>query len=135
MLSSFSPLSILSMSAAVANGVAAPSDAAAPVQPEAAAAAPAVPVDPTEGFFGAPRFAGLEWRVDVQRHSSAAADTAVPTAIVQIKTRTGAPAAMSAAAASTGKEQLLQFELDRDSAAHVLLQLEKIEAIMNSSAQ
>jgi len=116
------------MSAAQSNGtIAAPAAA-----DSTATAAVPLPVDDA-GYFSAPRFAGLEWRVDVQRHSSLAAqsDIALPTAIVQIKTHAHSSGAQhSQQQQQQATEQQLQFELDRTTAAHVLSQLEKIDAIM-----
>ena len=77
--------------------------------------------------FSTPRFQSLEWRLDVQRHSNSVSDMATPAAIVQIRTQTNQSGAAAAAAAPS---QLVQFEMDRSTAANVLLQLEKIEAIM-----
>lgn len=106
------------------------SPASSPVAAEQAEqpAAVAPAVDPAGDFFGAPRFASLEWRVDVQRHSNVQADALLPSAIVQINTRS------SDSSAPAGGEQQLQFEMDRATAAHVLLQLEQIDAIMAAAA-
>lgn len=79
--------------------------------------------------FSTPRFQSLEWRLDVQRHSNSVSDMATPAAIVQIRTQ-AANQSQTAAATATAPSQLVQFEMDRSTAANVLLQLEKIEAIM-----
>ena len=86
--------------------------------------------------FSTPHFHSLQWRLDVQRFAREAGDMDKPTAIVQIQTkqtlprlRTAAEQADAATPAATNTQQL-QFEMDRATAAHVLLEFEKIEAIM-----
>jgi hypothetical protein len=95
--------------AASSNGVTSPSPAVA-----------AQPAD--DGFFAAPRFQSLEWRLDIARHSSTVSDSVVPSAIVQIRSKPG-----------DQPEQLLTFEVGRDQAANVLLEFERIDAIMASA--
>lgn len=81
--------------------------------------------------FSTPRFQSLEWRLDVQRHSNSVSDMATPAAIVQIRTQTNqSGAATTTTTTAAAPSQLVQFEMDRSTAANVLLQLEKIEAIM-----
>ena len=74
--------------------------------------------------FSDPRFASLEWRLDVQSHARHAQETHQPTAIVQINTTKGVGAAA----------QQIQFEMDRGQVANVLLELEKIDSIMNAAS-
>ena len=53
-----------------------------------------------------------------------------PTAIVQINTKS---TIATSPTASTVRDQQLQFEMDRTSVANVLLELEKIDAIMSGA--
>lgn len=82
--------------------------------------------------FSTPRFASLQWRVDVASHSRRVGELSQPTAIVQINTKSTLPSA-SPAATPVSREKQLQFELDRSTVANVLLEMEKIDAIMTAA--
>jgi len=79
-----------------------------------------------------PHFASLDWRLDVATQSRHGSQGAEPTAIVQINTKSRVVVTPSV---SAPRDQQFQFELDRKTAAQVLQQMEKIDAIMSQAAQ
>lgn len=69
------------------------------------------------------RFQSLSWRVDAQSHSRHAQEMHQPTAIVQVNTKDAGC-----------RDHQMQFEMDRAQVANVLLEMEKIDAVMNEAA-
>ena len=60
--------------------------------------------------------------MDLQNHSRHVQEMHQPTAIVQITTK------------DDRRDQQMQFEVNRDQVANVLLELEKIDALMNDAS-
>ena len=113
-----------------ADSAASPVDASASSLADSApVAAAAAPLPVSSPSFSTPHFHSLQWRLDVQRYSRTGGDMAVPTAIVQLQTKQQ-HGSVGGATEPPQQLQQLQFEMDRTTAAHVMLQFEKIDAIM-----